>query len=350
MKRLVCFLSFSIVACGPGLEAPCEDEACSFLEEFDAGEPAADGGTDAGLSPADAGTSVPSPPDAGACAPYTETLPSRSAPLAAYSYNGQNLREYVLAVLKERYPLGHSLASRAPTSRFNCIELFAQKSSQTAVLRSLSTVVHECGHVLDLSLSSGRTSAYVIRDDLQLDCRSGDTTTRGGKTFARSLITRDAYSARRPPCNGASRAGCDSYADIYLDGDPANTQFESGDQGFAMLPEEAVQYVNSLATGYAFVDQLGSSRISEKDGILTFQWYLERYLRMARIDYPQAYDFLATDSCWREAIATVWNRAEFYLAATKNEARLGIDAAALETLVRDPQLLAEMGPFLQCRP
>ena len=43
----------------------------------------------------------------------------------------------------------------------------------------------------------------------------------------------------------------DNYANVYLDGDPDDDEFDGGDQGFNSLLEETLQYVNSLATGYA---------------------------------------------------------------------------------------------------
>ena len=153
-------------------------------------------------------------------------------------------------------------------------------------------------------------------------------------TPARSLIQLDAYAGLKTD---------DSYARIYLDGDPADAAFDSGDQGLDMLMEEAVQYVNSLATDYAFSDQARSgSQISARDGILTFLWYVERYLRMLRVDHPATYDVVMADPCWRELILSVWGRAWLYLDATEGITALGIDDAELEALVLDPDLLDEI--------
>ena len=105
--------------------------------------------------------------------------------------------------------------------------------------------------------------------------------------------------------------------------------------------EETTQYVNSLATGFAFVDFYANSR-SERDGILTFLWYVMRYLRMARLDYPQAYERISQDPCWRQSILSVWGRAWFYLDATAEMPNLGISDAELYEFVTDPELLGEI--------
>src|SRR5262249_13037648 len=138
-------------------------------------------------------------------------------------------------------------------------------------------------------------------------------------------------------------AHCDMYADIYLNGSPTDGTFDSGDQGFNMLLEEAVQYVNSLASAWAFADQYPpGQRTSDRDGILTFLWYLERYLHMARLSYPAAYAHISGDSCWQQAILTEWGRAWLYMNATKTISSLSIDGSLIEPLVTKPELLDEI--------
>jgi len=85
--------------------------------------------------------------------------------------------------------------------------------------------------------------------------------------------------------------------------------------------EEATQYVNSLATALAFKDAFAGSKSSDRDGILTFLWYIERYHLMARTEIPSAYTLLSGDACWRQATLSVWDRAWFYLDATKGNGR-----------------------------
>lgn len=253
------------------------------------------------------------------------------------SYSEANYLSFVDAVLERRYPVGGFLVDEGVRlgQRFgNCVELFTSRRGQASTLmRELSTAVHECGHIADLSLGGFSENVFIVTENLRFECNRGDTTTRGGDTFARSLLNGDDYAALLPD---------DFYKDVYLDGDPADSIFESGDQGFNSVLEEALQYVNSLATDYYFRDQLGGFSISAKDGILTFLWYIQRYLRMARLDFPQAYDRLTTDSCWRESILTLWGRAWLYLEAARSTRQLGINADDLEELVSDPNLLDEI--------
>lgn len=290
--------------------------------------------------------------------PYTEELPSRAS-LGGLAFSSANAQRFMIDALATRFPQGQFIMQSGLASSFaasqggSCFDKFIQdRSSPTTVLRQASTVVHECGHYLDLGKSAGSANAYVIRDDLDFVCTQGDTTTRnGGKTFARSLLRKDAYYAKRKACGSQSGRGCDMYADIYLDGSPTDATFQSGDQGYNFLLEEATQYVNSLATALAFRDSYVNVHVSERDGILTFLWYVTRYLKMARVDYPSAYSWLSANACWREATLSVWDRGWFYLDATKNIPELGLDADAIEALVKDPSLVAEIDALraIQCR-
>ncbi len=287
---------------------------------------------------------------------YTEALPT-TASLSGLTFSQAKAGDYLLGALERRYPLGKfivegGVANPIPGQPGTCIDRFLQdKSSAAKVLAQAGTVVHECGHFFDIGKSQGSTAAYVIRDDLQLSCKSGDTTTRGGKTFARSLIKGDGYYASRKACGNQVRQGCDMYADIYLTGSATDATFDSGDQGYNSVLEEATQYVNSIATALAFSDQLQGQRVSERDGILTFLWYIERYLKMARESYPQAYATLSQDPCWRQATLSVWDRGWFYLNASKGKDNLEIDAPAIEALVNEPELLAEIDALrsLECK-
>ena len=283
------------------------------------------------------GGNDPTTPEPPRCPAYTETLPT-NASLAGLSFSRETAKEFLLGALALRYPVGKAIVEGGMTGGGlygNCLDAFlTNKSSADAVLRYASTTVHECGHFYDLGQSKGASATYVIRPDLKFTCESGDTTSRGGKTFARNLIKQDAHSAKRRPCGGGAK-GCDSYASTYLDG-------QSGAQGYNSVLEEAAQYVNSLATALAFQEQYTKTNASERDGILTFLWYIERYLAMARADYPEAYRLISEDECWRKATLTIWDRGWLYLDATADKSSLGLDDDAIEALVKDPELTAEI--------
>lgn len=309
-----------------------------------------DTSTDTGSS----GTDAPEPEKPGCMQEkYTEALPT-NASLSDLTFSATAVNDFLLEALERRYPIGKALVEGGLSSPIakrqgSCIDRFLHDtSSARAVLRQVATVVHECGHFYDLGEASGSDAAYVIRPDLTFTCKSGDTKSRGGKTFARSLLNNDAHYAKRKACAaGAAGRDCDSYARIYLDGSPTDTKFDSGDQGYDSVLEEATQYVNSLATALAFKESYAGTRVSERDGILTFLWYIERYLAMARADYPEAYTLLSEDSCWRQATLSVWDRGWFYLDATKDMMNLGLNDSKIEPLVSEPDLVAEIDALRQ---
>lgn len=272
---------------------------------------------------------------------YTESLPVLADISAQMgSYSPANTRGFYEAVLDARYPMGAKVVREADRSSFDCVEAFkgfAQTADQA--LDSLGTVVHECGHFYDLDRGSFEGSHYALTPTLSFQCSRGDTTSRGGLTFERSRINSDQFAPMRPYCNQG--ANCDFYASVYLDGDPDDASFEGGDQGYNSVLEETTQYINSLATAYAFRDTYTTTK-SERDGILTFLWYIGRYLHMARTQYPSAYQHISQDPCWRQATLTLWGRAWLFLEATRDEPRLGIDDDAIELLVLDPLILEEI--------
>jgi hypothetical protein len=271
---------------------------------------------------------------------YDEPLPTPdvdiSGEIAAFTPGQQGL--FALSVLDKRYPVGAYLVQGGwdNTSMGDCVDwIIGNKTSGQEVIDSMGTLVHECGHFFNIGLSGFSGSKYVITKDLMISCTGGNKFEYGGKTFPRDELMNDDYADVYPACAPGEFGGdCDFYAQTYLTG-------QSGDQGFNMLFEEFVQYVNSLATGYAFNDfhKWGSST---RDGALTFMWYIQRYLYLARTQYPETYTFLANDTCWRDAILTVWGRSALYLEVTKDYTALGLADDKIQALVEDPALLKEI--------
>lgn len=272
---------------------------------------------------------------------YTEPLPNTSNNIddLIVSYKPENAVSFIDQVLARRYPLGRQLVTEGVASGNNCITQFlGDKSSAKAVLYQLSTVVHECGHAADLKRGSFDESTYIITPSRVMTAKSGDTTSRGGLTFARGKILADGYQAMRVACgNNDSSPTCDMYAHTYLDG-------FSGEQGFNLLFEELVQYTNSLAVDFAISDKLQDGQITDRDGLLTFLWYVERYLHLARSNYPSAYQHLLTgdDGRWRRVILTQWGRAWYFLKAAETNPYLGVYDNAIMPLVMAPELLDEI--------
>ncbi|MFK7985430.1 MAG: hypothetical protein AB8I08_05320 [Sandaracinaceae bacterium] len=310
-------------------------------------------GTDSGTPEEDAGSVTPTSPLVDpSCldGQFSETLPDPDADISdlVAGYSAADPVAFIDGSLRRRYPSGAEMVAGGRGTT-DCATVFLRDtSSAQEIIEQLGTVVHECGHFYDNTLSRTARQSYYINDSpLTLVCQMGDTTSRGGLTFERSRILNDSWSSGRPGCpeTGPRPDNCDFYARVYLDGNPDDDEFEGGDQGFNMLFEELVQYVNSLATSFAYTNELNSGgRSSQKDGLLTFLWYTMRYLHMARNDYPAAYEHILNGDggCWRRAILQVWGRAFLYLEATEGMTHLGINDTLLMGLVETPELLQEI--------
>ncbi len=287
---------------------------------------------------------------------YTETTALSSGDLAAEvaAFSATDGVAFVSAVLAKRYPNGKfimesgDVASKASTP--GCIKLFwspAQGKTAQGALGQAGLLVHECGHMYDLALAGGTytSNTYFVHEDLEFKC-TGLSYTGANAGFARSLIKGDEFNAAWPACANFGEQNCDGYAPLYLNGEPKDEKFDSGDQGYNMVIEEVNQYVNSLATGYAVADQLPYNSSAE-DGILTYFWYMQRYLHMARLQYPDAYKYLIGNSCWRQVTLTLWGRGWFYLNKSADNAKLNLKGAMLRDLVKTPALLDEIARIRQ---
>lgn len=277
---------------------------------------------------------------------YAEPLPRREMPIDDIAFDPDRREAYMRAVLERRYPLGGWVVDVGLARGFlkgSCVTRFLGDAARTEdFMRRIPVIVHECGHYADTMGKEG-VAAYSVRPDLELRCTGGASTARGGRTFPRSELLRDGLAAKWPACSPEGRTGtCDMYASLYLGGDPSNGDFELGDLGFDYLLEEALQYVQSLATGLALVVRDSGSAVSHRDGVLVHMGYVARYLRLARVAHPEVYTFLTEDACWRKAILTVWDRSVFYLDATKGEPSLGLDDVELSKLAADPELTKEI--------
>ena len=276
---------------------------------------------------------------------YSEVAANPSADISAAlaKFSASDGVAFVTEALGVRYPLGKFIMQSGDANGGGCIKMFWQASQGTtpadAILQA-STLVHECGHMYDNSKSSFGDHDYFIRNGVEFKCK-GLAYQGANKGFARSLIKGDEFNVLWPACANFGDLGCDGYAPSYLDGDPKDGKFDSGDQGYDMVLEEVTQYVNSLATSYAVADQT-EWNTSAEDGILTYMWYTERYLHMARLQFPDAYNYLIGNSCWRQATLTIWGRGWFYLNKSAGNSKLNLIGPQLRDLVKNPVLIDEI--------
>lgn len=270
------------------------------------------------------------------------------------SYNENNYMAFIYGVLERRYPTGKSIIEQGGGQQAVDKWLWST-SSASSVLSSLGTVVHEIGHGID---QSNPENWYFISVDADNNPFSftvpgmhGEMTTSSSPMYSmeRSLVLADDQNYKRPPAQsdkiftseefGEGPFGCDKmFAETYLNGDPTNSSFEGGDQGYNMLIEEYVQYINSLACAYYFQDYNRPS--SDRHAMLTWMWWNERYLRKIRNEHPDQYEYLFNNTEWLELILTLWGRAWLYLST--NFPGMQPDSDYLQQLVQQQVMLSEI--------
>jgi hypothetical protein len=180
------------------------------------------------------------------------------------------------------------------------------------------TAVHEGSHIWGIARFDPNTQSYPVRAGLTI-------VTKRLRNFARSEI----LSAHVDP-------SADRYAKTYLEG-------ASGAQGFNSVLDEYNAYTHSLASRYCTRDLVpANTTVSARDGILTFMYYVETYLELARTKHPADYTAIAADLGHRTMITAVWDRAELWLRRSARYPRLGIDDARLRSWVYEPSRLAEI--------
>jgi hypothetical protein len=186
------------------------------------------------------------------------------------------------------------------------------------VTTAFDTAVHEGSHIWGWKGFDGRTHRLRVRRDLEIAVRRLDD-------FPRHEILE-----HHP------HADADSYAATYLEN-------ESGKQGFNSVLDEFNAYVHGLAARYCTRDLLApGTRVSARDGVLVFMFYVGEYLRIARASHPKDYAAILADPGHVEAIRTIWDRAEFWLRQSKDEGALGVKDELFAGLAYDTARLDEI--------
>ncbi len=184
-------------------------------------------------------------------------------------------------------------------------------------LYGVTTAVHETSHELDNELSGfseaeNEFGVYRFRYFL-----GGDKilTVTDKKLFYRSEIGGELDDEDKSYM----------YYETYLTGD-------SGNQDILLLLEELNAYTHGLNTAVQFADMLPANMtVTERDGPSVFMYYLEMYLRKARLDYPEQWKKIYTDADYLNLMQAMWARAEETLKAALKFPQLGIkDKAALK--------------------
>jgi len=272
----------------------------------------------------------------------------------ADNYSSYNYMSFIYGVLERRFPTGKSIIEQGGGKQA-VDQWLSSTGNALSVLSRLGTVIHEVGHGLDEQVPENWYFISLDKDNKPCSFTTpgmhGKKTTSSSPMYSmeRSLVLADDQNWKRPPAAsgkivtskefGDGPFGCDkTYAETYLDGDPFNNSFEGGDQGYNMLIEEYVQYVNSLAYAYYFQDYYRVS--SDRHAMYTFMWWNERYLRKIRNEHPDQYAYLLSNKKWLELILTLWGRAWMYLCT--DIAGMQPDSDYLHQLVQEQEMLSEI--------
>ena len=233
----------------------------------------------------------------------------------------------LLDLLALRYANGRHVVVTLKDSQQNAATwVGGNPASFDDLLGKVGVTVHEMDHQLGwqegILATSLQSYAYVLREDLTLLVPRVET-------FPRAEIV--PYLAG--PLNNM-------YKPIYLEG-------QSGQQGFLTVLDEFNAYTHSLFVGYGLHDQTPPGRRqSDRDGLVTFMMYTQFYLRHARSTHPSDYALLQSKPEIRQAVKTLWARANFILDTSADIASLSLDPAAVEAEMRKDDMQAEVRDFV----
>ena len=235
----------------------------------------------------------------------------------AKTYTDATWRTALETVAIRRYPIGVTFLRTQNDTQLGAW-FPAGRSTFAQAMAGFDTAVHEGSHVWQAVRFDGRSQTFRVRDDL-------DIVVKWVSTFPRSELLDE------HPDKAADR-----YAATYLQGEP-------GKQGFTSVLDEFNAYAHSLAARWCTRDTVpAGTRVSARDGVLTFMFYVGEYLRIARARHPKDYAALLDDPGIVRMVSTVWDRSEFWLRLASGERALGVDDERIAGWAYDPARLDEV--------
>lgn len=247
--------------------------------------------------------------------------------------------EQAVRLLQKHDPDGYEVYRKSTA------EFFGVWLSCDSPTFGLSAAVHESVHGLGGARGS-RYRFYLPGGELR--------SVRFRRTFDRDVIGRYLTEGEK-----------DQYYGTYLTG-------TSGAQDLRLLLDELNAYTHGLTTATRLVGEQGpGTTTSARDGLVTFLYYLELYLRHARTVEPRVWARLRQGEQWLRLIDDLWRNAERALLESAPHRSLGIAdgprlrkvyaAAQIGELQQlfggtaiafrfDPQVLARLGRDAPDRP
>ena len=237
------------------------------------------------------------------------------------AYGGADWKDDLIGAMERRWPAGaYLLDYQRNDSYFN---QFSDPNSWTGMVNWLDTLVHEETHLFNAyhAIDVGQNHALFFTEDniLYLPPEQG---------FARSEIM--------PLLTPGAQNGI--YAPTYLTG-------SQGDRGFNALLDELNCYENEVPGLAVFGEDFGGG-VSLRDGSAAFLYFMEMYLRVAREDHPDFYDWAQGQEVYVEAVKTLWKRANFFFEEVGDDwPNLGIDDAMYRAEAYRAENIAEVEMF-----
>ena len=135
-------------------------------------------------------------------------------------------------------------------------------------------------------------------------CSNGSTPDNGEDKPFRSLINNDEYASLHPPCANFTDQGCDSYAAIYLNGDPNDGTFDSGIKDTACFMKH---YNISILLPHLFLCRsISVFHICPRWNPDIF--VVHHAISSNGTPWTTNVHTSSQDACWREMILTTWGK------------------------------------------
>ena len=238
------------------------------------------------------------------------------------AYGGPDWKQDLIDAMDARWPAGAYLLSEQQNDAY--FSQFSDPNSWSGMVSWLDTLVHEQTHLFNAyhAIDVGENASLYFREDLimYLPPEQG---------FARAEIL--------PELAPGPAAGI--YTGTYLTG-------EQGTRGFNAVLDEYSCYLNEVPGMAVFGDDYPGLGVSLRDGAAAFSYFLQAYLKVAREQHPDFYDWAKGQPVYVDAVHTLWVRTQFMFEEVGDlHPSLGIDDAMYRDAALEPDNLMELELF-----
>lgn len=238
-------------------------------------------------------------------------------PLVLAQQESKPCTDKALNLLKQKDKIGYDIVTKVNDLDFFSVWLFCENPP----IYNLPTAVHETNHKLSTILTDyeNQLYGYYLGNENTIKVKMKNL-------FYRSEIGEylDDFDKQQ------------SYYELYLTGD-------SGNQDLLILLDEVNAYIHSLNSTICFIDLISKNIIqSDRDGLATFMYYLELYLKKARSSHAEQWEQIYNDSEYLTLIDSLWKRAESVFKNALKYPRLGMQDKFIIKKVYDKKNINEL--------